>query len=68
MKKFIGLKGLSVVGSVLVLAVFIGFSFYVGVSAQTNEEKAVADVLRQNATAFAMNDMAAVEFGGYVYG
>ena len=61
MKKFIGLKGLSVVGPVLMLAVFIGFSFYVGVSAQTNEEKTVADVLRQNATAFARNDMSTME-------
>ena len=35
----------------------MSFSFYADVVAQTNEEKAVADVLRQNATAFAKNDM-----------
>ncbi len=36
-------------------------SFDWGVSAQTSEEKAVAEILQRNATAFAKNDMATEE-------
>ncbi len=58
MKKKMSSKGFSVAAVVLAIAAFIGLSFYTGVSAQTNDEKAVAAVLRQNAAAFAKNDMA----------
>lgn len=58
MKRKISLKGFSVAALFLAAAGIVGFSFYQGVSAQTNEEKAVIAVLRQNATAFAKNDMA----------
>ena len=42
-------------------AVILGLNFYENVSAQTSEEKLVADVLRQNAAAFAKNDLAAMD-------
>ena len=61
MKKKIDLNGYSVGGLVLAISVLVGCGFYTSVFAQTNEEKAVADVLRQNATAFANNDMATME-------
>ncbi len=47
--------------AILVAALFVGLNFYSNVSAQTSEEKAVAEVLRQNAAAFAKNDMATLE-------
>ncbi len=61
MRKKIDLNGYSVGGLVLAVSVLVGFGFYTSLFAQTNEEKAVADVLRQNATAFAKNDMATME-------
>ncbi len=45
----------------IVLAGIFSSSFYENVSAQTSEEKRVADVLRQNAAAFAANDLAAMD-------
>lgn len=61
MKKRVGSKKIPTVLSVFAPILFIGLSFCVSVSAQTRAEKAVADVLRQNATAFAGNDMATME-------
>jgi len=58
MKKKTSLKGFSVAALILAVAAIVGLSFYTGVSAQSNEEKAVIVVLQQNATAFAKNDMA----------
>lgn len=40
------------------VAGIFGLNLYEHVSAQTSEEKAVAEVLRQNGSAFARNDMA----------
>lgn len=42
-------------------ALVLGSNFYENVSAQTSEEKRVADVLRQNAAAFAANDLATMD-------
>lgn len=62
MRKKMNFKKLPVDVIGLALAILIvGLSFYTNVSAQTNDEKAVADVLRQNATAFEKNDLATLD-------
>ncbi|MBA3784819.1 MAG: nuclear transport factor 2 family protein [Acidobacteria bacterium] len=44
-----------------VVAGVLSSNFYPNVSAQMSEEKAVVEVLRQNATAFAKNDLATLD-------
>ena len=61
MRKKIDLNSYSVGGLVLAISVLVGCGCYTSVFAQTNEEKDVDDVLRQNATAFANNDMATMK-------
>lgn len=60
-KKIISGK-ISIIALVLaVLAVVIGFNFYGDVSAQSNEVKAVTDVLNKEAQAVEKGDLAALE-------
>ncbi len=61
MRNHMNLNGYSVGCLVLAISALVGFGFQTSLFAQTNEEKAVADALRRNATAFANNDMATME-------
>lgn len=49
-----------VVAFVMATAI-VGWNFYQSVSAQTGDEKAVMEVLRQNAAAFEKNDLATLD-------
>lgn len=61
MKKKISLKGFSIAALILVIAAVAGFNFSAGVSAQTDEVKAVTDVLTREAAAVEKGDLAALD-------
>lgn len=58
----LNVKNVSAAASVFALAaVFAGFNFYAGVSAQTDEVKAVTDVLTREAAAVEKGDLTALD-------
>ncbi len=61
MKKKISLKGFSIAALILAIAAIVGFNFYASVSAQTDEVKAVTDVLTREAAAVEKGDLAALD-------
>ncbi len=61
MRKKINLRAFSVSALVLAIAAIVGFNFYAGVSAQTDEVKAVTDVLTREAAAVEKGDLAALD-------
>ncbi|MDQ3750918.1 MAG: nuclear transport factor 2 family protein [Acidobacteriota bacterium] len=54
-------SGKLLVALVLAIAAVVGFNFYSGVSAQTDEVKAVTDVLTKEAVAVEKGDLAALD-------
>jgi ketosteroid isomerase-like protein len=60
-KSIVRAKVLIVVSAFAVAATVIGFNFYAQVSAQTNEVKAVTDVLTKEAQAVEKGDLAALD-------
>jgi ketosteroid isomerase-like protein len=67
-KSIVRAKVLIVVSAFAVAATVIGFNFYAQVSAQTNEVKAVTDVLTKEAQAVEKGDLAVFESGHANYG
>jgi ketosteroid isomerase-like protein len=61
MQKKINLRAFSVSALVLAIAAIVGFNFYASVSAQTDEVKAVTDVLTREAAAVEKGDLAALD-------
>ncbi|MDQ3181252.1 MAG: hypothetical protein M3Q33_12100 [Acidobacteriota bacterium] len=61
MRKKINLRAFSVSALVLAIAAIVGFNFYASVSAQTDEVKAVTDVLTREAAAVEKGDLAALD-------
>lgn len=62
MRKMLNVKNVSAAAFVFALAaVFAGFNFYAGVSAQTDEVKAVTDVLTREAAAVEKGDLTALD-------
>jgi ketosteroid isomerase-like protein len=61
MRKKINFRAFSVSALVLAIAAIVGFNFYASVSAQTNEVKAVTDVLTREAAAVEKGDLAALD-------
>jgi ketosteroid isomerase-like protein len=61
MRKKINFRAFSVSALVLAIAAIAGFNFYAGVSAQTDEVKAVTDVLTREAAAVEKGDLAALD-------
>ncbi len=61
MQKKINLRAFSISALVLAIAAVVGFNFYADVSAQTDEVKAVTDVLTREAAAVEKGDLAALD-------
>lgn len=62
MRKMLNVKNVSAAASVFALAAFFaGFNFYAGVSAQTDEVKAVRNVLTREAEAVEKGDLTALD-------
>ncbi len=61
MRKKINFRAFSVSALVLAIAAIVGFNFYASVSAQTDEVKAVTDVLTREAAAVEKGDLAALD-------
>ena len=60
-QKKINLRAFSISALVLAIAAVVGFNFYTSVSAQTDEVKAVTDVLTREAAAVEKGDLAALD-------
>ena len=61
MNKKMNVRNIIVYSVILFAAAFAVFNLQLNVAAQTNDEKAIADVLRQNAAAFEKNDLATLD-------